>query len=126
MTDFAPGDTIKDVFYHPTSGLSGSDFTVSVFKDSALTTKSVSIAEQSPGLYSVSFTTDTADATWAIDIVRNGTTVPRHQGTWTLKENESVSVASIGGGSAETLYKDLAYIRQMVERIKEFLVRRRG
>jgi len=126
MTDFVPGEIIKDVFYHPNAGLTTADFDIALFKNSLPSAKTVTVVEQSTNFYSLSFQTDTDDAIWALDIAKAGTQTPRHQGTWSLRSLENVNISAVGGSSSTSLLKDLAYIRQMVERTKEFLVRKRG
>ena len=87
MSNFAPGQAITDTFfeYNATLGLVQADFTLTLFKNGAISLLPVTLLEVANGFYSVSFTPDSVGL-WTLDVVLTLDDTARYQMAYTVNE----------------------------------------
>ena len=119
-----PGDVITDTSQHPTAGLTKSDFTIKVFKNSVCRDSSVTLEETAEdGFYKITLETDNSEgALWAIDIFEtNLESYGHYQGSWKARYGIPANV-TYQNGVANAAPSDLAFVRAAVNSIKESIM----
>lgn len=120
MSDYQPGDTVLDVFYHPTAGLTDADFTKLVFKNGVATLVAVAVNPTAEAnFYKFSFTTDSDDEVrWSVDVAETSNPLLRLQRSYYVQNAEPATLITLdddGDPVESTLNEDLAYIRMLLE-----------